>query len=215
MLAETVSDRSRTAVFAVYSLVGSLVAAAGSLAAGVPELLSTLLPLSLAAALQAMFALYALLGLATYYLYRRLPPRFDRRAGAPRQALGPSRRIVLMLAALFSLDAFGGGFHRAVAAGAVAVRPLRPVADGVARQCADRDVRRNTAAPPDGWRLCELDRPDGPSKTPEKLGFFANVRLGGLSGKAEWWCWQSDANQSPPEFPANREKYRDAPRFSR
>src|SRR6202023_239882 len=105
-LRETVSDRSRTAVFAVYSVVGSLVAAAGALAAGVPELLSTALGMSLALALQAMFALYALLGLATYFLYRRLPPRFDRRGGAPRQALGPSRRIVLMLAALFSLDAF-------------------------------------------------------------------------------------------------------------
>src|SRR5260221_9174836 len=40
MLAETTSDRSRTAVFAVYSLVGSLVAAAGALAAGGPGLLS-------------------------------------------------------------------------------------------------------------------------------------------------------------------------------
>jgi MFS family permease len=110
LLAETVSDRSRTAVFAVYSLVGSLVAAAGSLAAGMPELLSRAWPMSLASALQAMFALYALLGLATYYLYRRLPPRLDRHTGQQRQALGPSRRIVLTLAALFSLDAFGGGF---------------------------------------------------------------------------------------------------------
>ena len=110
LLAETVSDRSRTAVFAVYSLVGSLVAAAGSLAAGLPDLLSKAWPLSLATALQAMFALYALLGLATYYLYRRLPPRLDRHNAAQRQALGPSRGIVLTLAALFSLDAFGGGF---------------------------------------------------------------------------------------------------------
>ena len=110
LLAETASDRSRTAVFAVYSLVGSLVAAAGSLAAGLPDLLSKAWPLSLATALQAMFALYALLGLATYYLYRRLPPRLDRHNAAQRQALGPSRGIVLTLAALFSLDAFGGGF---------------------------------------------------------------------------------------------------------
>jgi MFS family permease len=110
MLAETVSDRSRTAIFAVYSLVGSLVAAVGSFAAGLPDLLSRAWPVSLVTALQAMFALYALLGLATYYLYRRLPPRFDRHNGAQRQALGPSRGIVLTLAALFSLDAFGGGF---------------------------------------------------------------------------------------------------------
>ena len=106
LLAETVSDRSRTAVFTAYSLVASLVAAMGALAAGLPELL----PLSLLGALQAMFALYALLGVATYFLYRRLPPRLDRQRSAPAPPLGPSRNIVLALAALFSLDAFGGGF---------------------------------------------------------------------------------------------------------
>jgi MFS family permease len=110
MLAETVSDESRTAVFAAYSLVGSLVAALGALAAGLPELVRAVAPVSITGALQAMFALYALLGLASYFLYRRLPtPRHAwPRRDAP--ALGPSRRIVLVLAALFSLDAFGGGF---------------------------------------------------------------------------------------------------------
>src|SRR5581483_7332281 len=46
MLAEVTADRHRTAVFAAYSLVGSLLAAVGSLAAGLPELLQQLLPLS-------------------------------------------------------------------------------------------------------------------------------------------------------------------------
>jgi predicted MFS family arabinose efflux permease len=56
-----------------------------------------------------MFALYALLGLLGALAYRRIP----RRAPAPDQptaALGPSRRIVYKLAALFSLDAFASGF---------------------------------------------------------------------------------------------------------
>ncbi|HEX7970461.1 MAG TPA: MFS transporter [Stellaceae bacterium] len=110
LLAEAVSDRSRTAVFAGYSLVGTLVAAAGALAAAVPELLQAALAVRLVTALQGMFALYALLGLASYFLYRRLPPRLDVHRTTPPQPLGPSRRIVLMLAALFSLDAFGGGF---------------------------------------------------------------------------------------------------------
>ncbi len=110
LLAETVSDRSRTSAFVVYSLVGTLVAALGSLAAGLPDLLRMLLPMSLTAALQAMFALYALLGLAAYHVYRQLPPALDRHEQAPAQPLGPSRRIVMTLAALFSLDAFGGGF---------------------------------------------------------------------------------------------------------
>jgi len=110
MLAETVSDENRTSVFAAYSLVGSLVAAVGSLAAGLPELLRALVPLSFLGALQAMFAVYALLGLASYFLYRRLPPPRPTPRRRDEQALGPSRRIVLVLAALFSLDAFGGGF---------------------------------------------------------------------------------------------------------
>ncbi|HYM03243.1 MAG TPA: MFS transporter [Stellaceae bacterium] len=109
LLAETVSDRSRTGVFAVYSLVGSLVAAAGSLAAGLPEILRDVMAAGLVTSLQAMFALYALLGLATFYLYRRLPDRIDRGPSTKAQPLGPSRRVVMQLAALFSLDAFGGG----------------------------------------------------------------------------------------------------------
>jgi MFS family permease len=110
MLAESVSDKSRTSVFAAYSLVGSLVAALGALAAGLPELAIGLLPVDLLNAIQAMFALYALLGFASYMLYRRLPERREQSRASPPQPLGPSRRIVLVLAALFSLDAFGGGF---------------------------------------------------------------------------------------------------------
>lgn len=110
LLAGAAPDRSRTALFARYSLTGSLVAALGALAAGLPELAAALLPVGLLRAVQAMFALYALLGLASWFLYRRLPvPLAPRRAEAP-APLGPSRRIVLALAALFGLDAFGGGF---------------------------------------------------------------------------------------------------------
>lgn len=110
LLAGAAPDRSRTALFSAYSLTGSLVAALGALAAGSPELLAALLPVGLLRAVQAMFALYALLGFASYFLYRRLPvPVMPRRAGAA-APLGPSRRIVLALAALFGLDAFGGGF---------------------------------------------------------------------------------------------------------
>ena len=57
-----------------------------------------------------MFALYAVLGLATYFLYRRLPAPPPAHRRAPAEPLRSSRAIVLLLAALFSLDAFGGGF---------------------------------------------------------------------------------------------------------
>ncbi len=110
LLAHDVADDKRTALFARYSLVGSLVGALGSLAAGLPELASAVLPLDATAALQAMFVLYGLIGAAAFLLYRRLTPDAAESAGPVKQPLGQSRRIVLVLAALFSLDSFGGGF---------------------------------------------------------------------------------------------------------
>src|SRR5215218_4874658 len=61
VLARVVDDRRRTAVFARYSLVGSLVAALGSLAAGVPAVASSATGVSTQTAIQAMFVVYALL----------------------------------------------------------------------------------------------------------------------------------------------------------
>ncbi len=109
LLAESVPGKARTTTFAIYSLIGSLVAALGALAAGLPDLLRDFFAVDFVMALQAMFALYTLLGLATYFLYRRLPPSLDKRDGTKTSALGPSRRLVFTLAALFSLDSFGGG----------------------------------------------------------------------------------------------------------
>ncbi|MFI4925148.1 MAG: MFS transporter [Vicinamibacteria bacterium] len=100
VLSRVVDDRKRTAVFARYSLVGALAAAVGSLAAALPP----------RDAIQAMFALYALIAVAAAIVYRGLPSSLvagPHRAPAP---LGPSKGRVYALAALFSLDAFGGGF---------------------------------------------------------------------------------------------------------
>jgi MFS family permease len=107
-LTGAITDADRTRMFARYSLVGALAAATGALAAGVPDLVAPL-GLDRPAAIRAMFVLYAALGLAGALLYGRLPPRPPGQA-TERSALGPSRRIVLKLAALFSLDAFAGGF---------------------------------------------------------------------------------------------------------
>jgi MFS family permease len=109
LLAHGVADHKRTALFARYSLVGSLVGALGALAAGLPELINEMLPVDGTVALQAMFVLYGLFGGGAFLLYRRLP-REAASAGPTKQPLGASRGIVFTLAALFSLDSFGGGF---------------------------------------------------------------------------------------------------------
>jgi predicted MFS family arabinose efflux permease len=110
-LAHLVSDRDRTRLFARYSFVGSTAAAVGALCAGFPEIMAGLAELTPKQALQAGFVLYAALGGIVLLLYARLP-RTDSSGFTPVPAhpLGPSRRVVLLLATLFSLDSFAGGF---------------------------------------------------------------------------------------------------------
>ena len=109
LLTKETSDRDRTGVFARYSLIGSLMAAAGSLASALPEILASHGWPKLFA-IKLMFYFYAALGLLAALLYRRLPRDHAHAANVPKTALGPSRNIVYKLAALFSLDAFAGGF---------------------------------------------------------------------------------------------------------
>jgi MFS family permease len=107
-LAEAAEGHARTSLFARYSLTGALFAAFGALAAGVPDALAAL-GVDRLAALRGMFLLYAGIGFVVWLLYRRLPePAPHARPSSP-TPLGPSRGIVLKLAALFSLDAFAGG----------------------------------------------------------------------------------------------------------
>lgn len=110
VLARIVPDSQRTAVFARYSLAGALVGAAGALSAGLPELLGAAFGWPLQSAIQAMFVLYALIGVASALVYRKLPRGLASETETPAAPLRQSRRIVYLLAALFSLDAFGGGF---------------------------------------------------------------------------------------------------------
>jgi MFS family permease len=109
LLTGAVTPAQRTAAFARYSLVGALAGAAGSLVAVAPEWLQDagLAPLD---ALRAMFLAYALLGIAGGLVYSRIPVAPRVAEAAPASALGPSKGIVYRLAALFSIDAFAGGF---------------------------------------------------------------------------------------------------------
>jgi MFS family permease len=107
VLARTASDERRTQVFARYSLIGALCAAAGSLAASLPDFLVAFGGTRLGA-FRWMFYGYAALGVICALLYRQAPhARAEEKVQAP---LGPSRGTVYKLAALFSIDAFAGGF---------------------------------------------------------------------------------------------------------
>ncbi|MFS8084936.1 MAG: MFS transporter [Acidobacteriota bacterium] len=110
VLSHVAEAKKRTGVFARYSLVGSLAAGVGSLAAALPEMVTGLAGISSRASLQWMFLLYAALGLMVALVYRRLPGTGAADAPAVVTPLKESRRRVIALAALFSLDAFGGGF---------------------------------------------------------------------------------------------------------
>src|SRR6266545_2396655 len=108
-LAQRASDKERTHIFARYSLIGALSIAAGALAAGAPDLLVSF-GIGRIGALQAMFYVYAALGLIGASFYSRLPHAKVKETAPQATALGPSRRTVYKLAGLFSLDAFAGGF---------------------------------------------------------------------------------------------------------
>lgn len=120
MLAQVGSPAARTGLFARYNLVASTAAAVGAVLAGLPAWLSARgLPLSQGILL--VFGFYALLALVVAALATRLSstvelpfpiatiPTSPRRLGRLLPPLPRSRRIVLRLAGLFSLDALAGG----------------------------------------------------------------------------------------------------------
>lgn len=107
-LASAAQGDARTRLFARYSLLASLAAAFGALAAAVPSWLADDTGLELLTALRLMFVVYAAVGLVLMLLYRRLPePLAD--TGERPGALGPSRGIAFKLALLFAVDSFAGG----------------------------------------------------------------------------------------------------------
>jgi len=110
LLSGTIPPRQRTAMFARYSLIGAVAGALGTLAAGLPEIIARKFDVDQTAILQAVFWLYALVGLVALVIYRPLSSPAAVQSLPSRKTLLHSRRIVFELAALFSLDAFGGGF---------------------------------------------------------------------------------------------------------
>ena len=116
-LTEVVPGSRRTATFAWYNLVGYVATATGALGAG---LLGEALIGSGFAALDAYRAVvigYAVIGFGMALLATRLGPSIEVSKPtttddgiARRLGLGRSKSVVLRLSALFSIDAFAGGF---------------------------------------------------------------------------------------------------------
>jgi len=109
-LSQTIEPRRRTALFARYSLIGTLAGAIGALAASIPDLAVGWSGLPRLVGMHLMFGLYGVLGVVALLLYRPLSPAVEATTTTPQASLGPSKRIVYGLMALFCIDAFGGGF---------------------------------------------------------------------------------------------------------
>jgi MFS family permease len=111
LLSNAVLPERRTSIFATYSLIGSVLGAVGCLFASAPEIVARTSLIPSNRALQGMFLVYASLGAIAFMIYRQLKSPMEAAVNELATGpLGPSRRIVFTLAALFSLDSFGGGF---------------------------------------------------------------------------------------------------------
>jgi len=115
-LAQTLPGTRRTQIFAWYQLAGSLATALGSLiGGGLAQILQMggTTPLS---SYRVVILIYAALGLILILMFNfvsrlvEVPSNENGKAKVNLLGLGNSNKTVLKLAALFSLDAFAGGF---------------------------------------------------------------------------------------------------------
>jgi MFS family permease len=110
VLTQTIEPRRRTALFARYSVIGSCATALGVLAAAFPDFAAAWIGCTRAIAMQLMFGLYATLGVVAFLLYRPLSAAVEVAETVSTAPLGPSKRLVYRMAALFGMDSFGTGF---------------------------------------------------------------------------------------------------------
>lgn len=118
-LAQIVPDERRTQVFAWYNMVGSFATALGALTAGLIAQTLGALDFTQLSSDRVIVLGYGGFGLFLGLLFMRLSSAVEvpRNEATPysvpvsnRFGLGKSKRVVVKLSALFSLDAFAGGF---------------------------------------------------------------------------------------------------------
>jgi MFS family permease len=109
-LAETVAARDLTAIFSRYNVAGAMAGAIGALASALPAIIAARMHANAVAAERSGFIAYAILALTATSIYWRLTSAIEAEPLMPgARPLAQSRAIVIRLAALFSLDSFGGG----------------------------------------------------------------------------------------------------------
>jgi MFS family permease len=109
-LAEAVAPGDLTAIFSRYNVAGAMAGAIGALASALPAIIAVRIHANAAAAERSGFIAYAILALIAAFIYWPLTPAIEAEPLMPgARPLAQSRTIVIRLAALFSLDSFGGG----------------------------------------------------------------------------------------------------------
>lgn len=112
ILAQCCPDPMRTRMYAIRSTLSSIAMSAGSLFTGMIVLLQSWLSFTELNAYKAMFGVYAILNLLTIILYSQISEKSEievaRIEDVPRLT-SETRRNILKLSFLFSIDAFGGG----------------------------------------------------------------------------------------------------------
>jgi MFS family permease len=109
-LADTVAADDLTAIFSRYNVSGTLTGAIGALASALPSIIAARVHSNPVAAERWGFIAYAILALIAASIYWSLTPAIEAEPLVPgAKPLAQSRAIVIRLAALFSLDSFGGG----------------------------------------------------------------------------------------------------------
>ncbi len=114
LLTEQVETSHRTKLFARYNLAAILAAAVGALVSAVPEGVAHTFDMDVTTVQRSAFLVYAAAAIVVFLIYRRLPPDGTSSTpvpdASPKRVLHTSRRTVLELAALFSIDSAGSGF---------------------------------------------------------------------------------------------------------
>lgn len=113
ILAQSCSDGNRTRMYAVYNTLSSLSGSLGYLFGGVPTILQGVFDIDQIFSFRIMFLVYAILFFSVFVIYSLLSEGVEMEGSSVDIRHLPlsmeTRRIVLKLSLLFSVDSFGGG----------------------------------------------------------------------------------------------------------